>query len=938
MKPLAFPLDLLNFVDRPISLRCTADRGLVQRLQALSVQALGGVLFTLILSQSSLVRSNPIVSDGSLPNPTIVKGSLITGGTQSGRNLFHSFDLFSVPAGEVTKFQPDSGIQNIITRVTGGSRSVIDGEIQAPGNFFLINPNGITFGTQSSLNIGGSFFATTAPILKFSDGKTFGSDRSIAPVLSVNVPIGIQWGKQSSDSIQNFGNLVVPEALTLIAPEIEFNQARATGQTLDIQAFNQLSLNRSDLTTSKGGNLSLQVGDLIADSSRITASHFVTSESNQPEKLTIQATNNIILNNLSSVEAKTFPGVPHAGNDIQISGKSIVLRNGSNITTQSLGNGNAGNITLNATDRIALLENRSGNLPNNTTISSGTFLGDKTRSGNISLNASEILIDNQALIQTSAITSSQQTGDIRIQASHSIEVNNSIISNFDLSNQPAGFITLEAPTVQILNGSWIENKVFDNPKGSEISIFARDRISISGKETLVRTETFGNGQGGNLRLKSNQIEIANGAIVSTDTKGSGRGGNLSVEGQDIQILDGGQLRSITSGDGNSGDIQVKASDRILVKGSGELELISSFLIDSTNSSTTSIRYIPVSQLPPGFDPNGAVMVNYPLYSPGSFIIPVRIYIESNEKYTGVKASSYSNGKSGNIDLQAPLIDIRNLSLISNSSISLGESAQILLQAKTINLDNSTIFSGSIRSKESGSITIMTDNLTSKVGNILASAIEGNGGVITLNIRDRLTLNQSNNITARAASLGRGGNITINNNNGFIIADANGNNDILATASQGQGGIIAIRSAGVFNLVSRQTQTLGNDLLASSDAGIQGTITLNRTQQEIQPITPKLSEAILDRSNYIMPSCPSIVRNNRLIITGQGGRTPTTSEMLNLLSLETTSSQERGSSSEKVLTEATHWERQADGTLALLPSPVANVPTLLARCAKAPIPD
>jgi filamentous hemagglutinin family protein len=934
MKPIALTINLLN---RPIVLRNRADRRL-----ACTVKALSGVLFTLILSQPSLVRSNPIVSDGSLPNPTVVKDSLITGGTQSGRNLFHSFDLFSVPAGEVAKFQPDSGIQTIITRVTGGSRSVIDGEIQAPGNFFLINPNGITFGAQSSLNVGGSFFATTAPILQFSDGTTFGSDRSIAPVLSVNVPIGVQWGKQSSGNIQNFGNLVVPEALTLIAPEIAFNQASATGKTLDIQAFNQLSLNRSDLTTSNGGDLTVQVGDLIADSSRMSASHFITSESNQPEKLTIQATNNIILTNLSSVEAKTFPGVANAGNDIQISGKSIVLGNGSNVTTQSLGNGNAGNITLNATDRIALLDNQSGILSDFTTISSGTFLGDNTRSGSLKLNASEITIANQALIQSTAVTSSQQTGDIRIQASSSIEVNNSIINIFDLSNQPAGFITLEAPTVQIVNGSWIENNIFNNSKGSEISIFARDRISISGKETLVRTETYGNGQGGDLRLKSNQIEIADGAIVSANTTGSGMGGNIWVEGQDIQILDGGQLRSLTRGDGNSGDIQVKASDRILVKGSGELELLSAFLIGSTNTSTASIRYIPVSQLPPDFDPNGAVIINNPLYSAESVIIPIRIYIESNEKYTGIKASSYSNGKSGNIDLQAPLIDIRNLSLISNSSIGLGESAQTLLQAKTVNLENSTIFSSTIRSKESGSITIMADNLTSTIGNILASSIEGNGGVITLDIRDRLTLNQSNNITARAAGLGRGGNITINNTNGFIIADPNGNNDILATASQGQGGIITIRSAGVFNLASRQNQTLGNDLLASSDAGIQGTITLKRTQQEIQPTTPKLSEAILDGSAYIMPSCPSIVRNNRLIITGQGGRTPTASEMLNLLSLETTSSQERASSPEKVLTkvlpEATHWERQADGTIALLPSAIANVPTLLASCANAQIPD
>jgi filamentous hemagglutinin family protein len=916
---------------------CLIIRSIVRHNRRL-VQVLNGSLFTLILSQSSLVRSEAIVSDGSLPRPSVVTGQIITGGTQSGANLFHSFDIFSVPALQVVKFQPDSGIQNIITRVTGGSRSVIDGEIQAPGNFFLINPNGITFGAQSSLNIGGSFFATTAPSLRFSDGRVFGSDRTVPPVLSVNVPIGVQWGSQRSGDIQNFGNLRVPEALTLIAPEIAFNQASATGKTLDIQASYQLSLNRSDLTTSSGGNLSLQVGDLIADASRITASHFITSESNQPEKLTIQATNNVILNNLSSVETKTFPGVANAGNDIQISGKSIVLRNGSNVTTQSLGEGNAGNITLNATDRIALLDDRSGLLPNNTTISSATFLGDNTRSGNISLNAREVSVINQALIQSTAIQSNQQTGDIWIQASNSINVDNSIISNLDFSDQRSGSLTLQAQTVKIVNGSWIESKIVNNVQGSSISLLATDRLLISDPGTAVRTETSGSGRGGDVALRGNYIKISDGAIVSTASQGSGSGGNLSALGQDVSIMDGGQLRSAASGNGDSGMIQVNASNRILVKGEDNYDPISASLISSITSSTATVRYIPASQLPPDSDPNGIFVIRNPLYYTDPLIIPVSLNIALNEKYTGIKASSYGNGKAGDINLQAPLIDVRFFSLISNSSIGLGNSAKVAIQAKTLNLDYSTILSSSIRSKSGGVVQITADNLFNRSGQILASTIEGDGGIITLDIRDRLTLSQNSNITARSVSIGKGGIITINNNNGFVIVEPNGNNDILATASVGQGGIVSIRSAGVFNIVPRQVQTLGNDLLASSNAGIQGTITLNLTQQEIQPITPKLSETILDRSHYIMPSCPNIVRNNRLIITGQGGRTPTASEMLNLLSLETTSNQERVPSSEKVLTEATHWERQADGSIALLPSTIANVPKLLASCAKAQIPD
>ena len=97
-------------------------------------------------------------------------------GKVEGTNQFHSFTEFNISDGEVAKFSGPDGVKNIISRVTGGNASTINGSISSDitgVNMWLMNPEGILFGENATLDIQGSFHATTADYIKFRDGSSY---------------------------------------------------------------------------------------------------------------------------------------------------------------------------------------------------------------------------------------------------------------------------------------------------------------------------------------------------------------------------------------------------------------------------------------------------------------------------------------------------------------------------------------------------------------------------------------------------------------------------------------------------------------------------------------------------------------------------------------------------------------------------------------------
>jgi filamentous hemagglutinin family protein len=146
----------------------------------------------------------------------------ITGGTQAGANLFHSFQQFGVEAGKTANFQSNPAIQNILSRVVGGDASVINGQLQVQGsnaNLFLMNPAGIVFGPNAQLNLPAAFTATTANAIGFESGWFSAIGQNDFAKLLGN-PSQFAFTTLQPGSIVNNANLTVKSGLTLLGGNV----------------------------------------------------------------------------------------------------------------------------------------------------------------------------------------------------------------------------------------------------------------------------------------------------------------------------------------------------------------------------------------------------------------------------------------------------------------------------------------------------------------------------------------------------------------------------------------------------------------------------------------------------------------------------------------------------------------------------------------------
>jgi filamentous hemagglutinin family protein len=693
---------------------------------------------------------NAIAPDNTLPVNTSVnfnsvnKTYTITGGTQVGGNQFHSFQDFSVPTNNTAHFDTAPTTINAIGRVTGSNISNIDGILRTNGttNLYLVNPNGIVFGANAKLDIAGSFSASTANNIKFSDGSEFSATNPQAPpLLNVNVPLGLQYGNSNTGAtISNRANLSAGQDLVLNADKLDLQGTLRSQRDLTLQAQDLVKIrdtSTSPFVAVSGRDLRIQ-GNQAVDI--FTLNHLNSG---------FWSGGNMVLRSLNPVIGDAHF---YAGNNLKIEqlngslgnlispNDPVILANGDvalgDYTGASLhilagGSVTLGNITINSAGDVATTIN-----PSNTTLFNATKTYADLATYGSALGSPSITIDGsqQATLDVRAGVDWSQLGGLST---------NQVLGTFALPNTDPTYVT--------------------TPSNANITINGNIRVSQPNGLVLLTNQFLPNTLTGVISTR--------GIDTSTGLAGL-NGGDIRVDGRGDIAIANAALRSYVSvfaNAGNGGAISLSTSNGTISLTNSNLDTYA-----SVSSNTGNGGAITLSTLNGGISLANSSLSSYSTSVSGN-----------SSRNGGAIALSASNG---NISLINSNLKSYSQSILDNA----GNGGAISLSATNgnISLNNSNPSSYSTStignagnggavsfSTFNGNISLIGSSTLTQSRAEFGSGNAGNGGTISFSaLNGNITLNNSISVVislSNSGNIGNGGAISFFNSNGNILLTGSG---------------------------------------------------------------------------------------------------------------------------------------------------------------------
>lgn len=614
-----------------------------------------------------------------------------------------------------------------------------------------------------------------------------------------------------------------------------------------------------------------------------------------------------------------------------IEGGEVYLQAQGDITTGSIataGDDSGGDVTIISGGRLAIA-------PNSFVISSTYGAGD---AGDINIQARSLALRNGAFLISSTFGAGQG-GELAVKISGTLRLiglseaeepdqrNPSIIFTGSFASGDTGNVMIEAGRLILRNGAYI----------AATPAFNRTTLTSS------------TGQGGDVVVNAHVIDVRGIAPdrtpsrIATATIGSGDAGDLTINTQQLILQQGGIVTTSTIGQipnaGGSGDLTINAEE-IFVQGTAANGTVPSAISTDTFSSgragqlTLNTRRLVIQE-------GGAVSVStFNQGQGGELFVNATESIELSGTSpagfsSGLYAQTFAAGNAGDLTVITNRLTVRDRATISVAS---GSSAEARLPSDLPN-DFEFVIPDEATG-QAGNLTIAANQILLDQGSLTAETT-GEGMADRAEIRlqrvDRLEMRNQSLISATAREDANGGNIQIDADGGFVIADRFENSDIVARAERGNGGEINITAQSIIGLAERDPLTPFSDINASSEFGTQGNILLNTPDVDPNQGLVELPDGLLDTAQQIVQSCPQYADepSDQFVMVGRGGLPATPAGMLDseeiltawILLPEDSSASDRssdgaypvGAVSAEAIAEAQSWLVDPDGTVTLVAS-------------------
>jgi len=717
---------------------------------------------------------------GALNGPDYQIGAEL--GQQQGGNLFQSFSDFNLNTGESATFSGPNSVQNIMSRVTGGNPSHINGLIRSTipnADLYFINPYGIMFGEDAALDVQGSFHATTADTLRLSDGGEFNArypNKSLLTVAPVEA-FGFITDSPASLSVDGKGLYVIESNIA------DIGRMDIRGQVLE----ELLENNKIDEINERVQEINYAI-DLINENSTAIGinSNLSDIESfDDFEKL---------LNQLDSLKEQ----LDQMGLAVPV-GKTLSLI--------------AGKIRLNQAYLLA---------------PSGRFnLASIASQGEVIPKQDDLILSgqrNKITMNDSWISTTHEGGGaIYIRNGH-FELHNGKIEANTLGERDGTGIDIEADELTIMKGKLL-SQVFESGEGGNIKINVTRTVAIGGEEdgagypSIIATSakksgnkgkvgdiiiqaseltlqdgarieaiTVGSGQSGHIKIQvtgsviiSGTVERFHSGIITAsvvefgdDAGDAGDAGHITLEAESLYLKEGTKINAATFGSGQANDITIKVTDTIHLSG-GDFNGIGSIISSNSNSELKNAGNCGTITIEAGklyLDDGGQIgSSNLGGGQGGNIHVVVAEEVilsgKSKDKRNGREARSmigtYSGtgadyaGDAGDIILKTGKLILKEATLKS-STYGSGKGGDIIIQANSVVLsDKSGIFSTSLgtidNAGNAGNIIIEGNSLILNSESLISSVTFGPGKGGDIKIREKEFINLDGDIFIASMTFG-----------------------------------------------------------------------------------------------------------------------------------------------------------------------------------------